>query len=155
MSGQQFLQLRFHRLFNQLPSTNPQQFRQWVKTLGSIFQRNDGTLVHRSASFGCFVVSRSQINQIRRFFSNPQTPDSVITLIPPRYSVSFAVETIKKNTSRRLREKFRFLDKVYWDRGGIWSTGYFVSTVGITEEIIRRYVVRQGKEDAGQAQLEF
>ena len=76
-------------------------------------------------------------------------------VIPPKYSVSFAVETIKKNTNRRLLEKFRLLDKVYWDRGGIWSTGYFVSTVGVTEEIIRRYVARQGKEDAGQAQLEF
>ncbi len=76
-------------------------------------------------------------------------------VIPPKYSVSFAVETIKKHTSRELREKFRFLDKVYWDRGGIWSKGYFVSTVGITEEIIRRYVEMQGKEDAGQAKLEF
>ncbi len=76
-------------------------------------------------------------------------------VIPPKYSVSFAVETMKKNTSRGLREKFRFLDKVYWDRGGIWSKGYFVSTVGITEEIIRRYVAKQGQEDAGQAKLEF
>ena len=76
-------------------------------------------------------------------------------VIPPKYSVSFAVETIKKNTSRALREKFQFLDKVYWDRGGIWSKGDFVSTVGITEEIIRRYVAKQGQEDAGQAQLEF
>ena len=76
-------------------------------------------------------------------------------VIPPKYSVSFAGETIKKNTSRALRKKFQFLDKVYWDRGGIWSTGYVVSTVGITEEIIRRYVAKQGQEDAGQAQLEF
>jgi putative transposase len=76
-------------------------------------------------------------------------------VIPPKYSVSFAVETMKKNTSRALRGKFRFLDKVYWDRGGIWSKGYFVSTVGITEEIIRRYVAKQGQEDAGQAKLEF
>ena len=76
-------------------------------------------------------------------------------VIPPKYSVSFAVEMIKKNTSRALREKFQFLDKVYWDRGGIWSKGDFVSTVGITEEIIRRYVAKQGQEDAGQAQLEF
>jgi len=29
------------------------------------------------------------------------------------------------------------------------------STVGITEEIIWRYVAQQGKEDAGQAQLEY
>ena len=76
-------------------------------------------------------------------------------VIPPKYSVSFAVETIKKNTSRALRGKFQFLDKVYWDRGKIWSKGYFVSTVGITEEIFRRYVAKQGQEDAGQAQLEF
>ncbi len=76
-------------------------------------------------------------------------------VIPPKYGVRFAVETIKKNTIRALREKFRFLDKVDWDRGGIWSKGYFVSTVGITEEIIRRYVAKQGQEDAGQAQLEF
>ncbi len=75
-------------------------------------------------------------------------------VIPPKYSVSVVVETIKKNTSRALREKCQFLDKVYWDRGGIWSKGYFVSTVGITEEIIRRYVAKQGQEDAGQAQLE-
>jgi putative transposase len=76
-------------------------------------------------------------------------------VIPPKYSVSFTVETMKKNTSRVWREKFRFLDQVYWDRGGIWSKGSFVSTVGITEEIIRRYVAKQGQEDAGQAQLEF
>jgi REP element-mobilizing transposase RayT len=37
----------------------------------------------------------------------------------------------------------------------VWSKGYFVSTVGITEEIIRRYVAKQGQEDAGQAKLEF
>lgn len=76
-------------------------------------------------------------------------------VIPPKYSVNFAVETVKKNTSRALREKYQFFDKVYGDRGGIWSMGYCVSTVGITEEIILRYVARQGKEDSGQAQLEF
>jgi len=76
-------------------------------------------------------------------------------VIPPKYSVSFVVETLKKNTSRKLKARYKFLAKVYWDRGGIWSTGYFVSTVGIDEDIIRRYVAMQGKEDAGQAQLEF
>ncbi len=76
-------------------------------------------------------------------------------VIPPKYAVSVAVETLKKNTSRALSEKFAFLAKVYWDREGIWSTGYFVSTVGINEAIIRRYVEMQGKEDAGQAELEF
>lgn len=77
-------------------------------------------------------------------------------IIPPKYSVSMVVETIKKNTSKSLREKFsHFLNKVYWDEGGIWSKGFFVSTVGINEEIIKRYIEMQGEEDAGQAQLEF
>ena len=74
-------------------------------------------------------------------------------VIPPKYSVSQVVETLKKNTSRQLRKKFRFLESVYWDHGGIWSRGYFVSTVGINEEIIRKYVEYQGKEDTGQAEL--
>ena len=76
-------------------------------------------------------------------------------IIPPKYSVSFVIETLKKNTSRSLRERFPFLNQVYWDHGGIWSTGYFVSTVGANESVIRRYVQMQGREDAGQAKLEF
>ena len=54
-----------------------------------------------------------------------------------------------------MRKKFAFLDKVYWGVGGIWSVGYFVSTVGITEETIRKYIEMQGKEESGQALLEF
>ena len=76
-------------------------------------------------------------------------------VIPPRYAVSWVVETVKKNTSRALSEKFAFLKQVYWDEDGIWTKGYFVSTVGANEAIIRRYVEMQGQEDAGQAELEF
>ncbi len=77
-------------------------------------------------------------------------------VIPPRYSVSQVVNILKSNTSRELKKKFgQFLEKVYWDNKGIWSKGFFVSTVGINEEIIKRYVKYQGKEDVGQAELEL
>jgi len=75
-------------------------------------------------------------------------------VIPPKYAVSVVAETIKSNTRRSLRIKFDFLKKVYWDDRGIWCAGYFVSTVGINEDIIRRYVEIQGAEEAGQAELE-
>jgi len=75
--------------------------------------------------------------------------------IPPEFSVSQIVGMIKANTGRAMRKKFPFLDKVYWGVEGIWSTGYFVSTVGINESIIRKYVQMRGKEDSGQAKLEF
>ena len=76
-------------------------------------------------------------------------------VIPPKYAVSTVVETLKKNASRELSQKFRFLKQVYWDNDGIWSKGFFVSTVGINEAIVRKYVQQQEKEDTGQAQLEF
>ena len=77
-------------------------------------------------------------------------------VIPPKYAVSKVVATMKAVTSQRLREKFsHFLRKVYWDDGGIWGRGFFVSTVGVNEATIRRYVEYQGKQDAGQAKLEL
>ena len=75
-------------------------------------------------------------------------------IIPPKYAVSKVVETIKSVSSRMLKEKFsHFLSQVYWDHGGIWSRGFFVSTVGANEALIKKYVEYQGKQDAGQAQL--
>ena len=76
-------------------------------------------------------------------------------VIPPKYAVSTVVETLKKNTSRWLGEKFRFLHEVYWDDEGIWSPGFFVSTVGMEEEAVKKYLEMREKEDRGQAELEF
>lgn len=79
----------------------------------------------------------------------------LLVSIPPKFSVSEVVKMIKAHTGTAMRKKFPFLDKVYWGINGIWSIGYFVSTVGINEKTIRRYVQKQGEEDSGQAKLEF
>jgi putative transposase len=78
----------------------------------------------------------------------------IMLSIPPKYSVGKVVGIIKANTARRLREKFPdFLKKVYWGNEGIWSSGYFVSTVGINEEIIKKYIECQGEEDEGRTEF--
>ena len=79
----------------------------------------------------------------------------ILLSIPPKFSVSDVVKMIKAKTGLAMRRKFPFLDKVYWGAGGIWSIGYFLSTVGITEEAIKKYIQMQGEEDSGQAKLEF
>ena len=33
--------------------------------------------------------------------------------------------------------------------GSIWSVGYFVSTVGLDEAMIKRYIENQGRKDKG------
>ena len=75
--------------------------------------------------------------------------------IPPKVSVGSVVRIIKANTSRGIKQKFEFIKDLYWGTDGIWSDGYFVSTVGVNEDMIKQYIERQGKEDAGQAKLEL
>ena len=64
--------------------------------------------------------------------------------------VGSAVRLVKTNTSRGIKDQFPGLKKQYWGTDGIWSDGYFVSTVGITTETIKRYIENQGDLDAGQ-----
>jgi putative transposase len=73
--------------------------------------------------------------------------------IPPKIRVSDGVRTIKSISGRLMKKKFEYMRKAYWGSDGIWSDGYFVSTVGINDDVIRRYIERQGEEDRGQAQL--
>lgn len=77
-------------------------------------------------------------------------------VIPPKYAVSKVVETLKRVTSRQLKEKFPHgLRNVSWDGDGGWARGVFASTVGINEATIRHYVQHQGEQETGQAQLEL
>ena len=73
--------------------------------------------------------------------------------IPPKLRVSDVVRTIKSVSGRLLKKKFDYMRKAYWGSDGICSDGYFVSTIGLNEEVIKRYIEHQGQEDMGQAQL--
>ncbi len=75
--------------------------------------------------------------------------------IPPTMSVGKAIGIIKQNTSREMKQKFQFLKEVYWGTDGIWSEGYFVSTVGVDEGVIQAYIEHQGKKDAGQTKFDI
>ena len=78
----------------------------------------------------------------------------VLISIPPQESVGSVVRLLKTNTSRNLKTQFTFLKKLYWGTDGIWSDGYFVSTVGVDQDTIKRYIENQGIADGGQtAQL--
>ncbi len=78
-----------------------------------------------------------------------------IMIIPPKYSVSDVIGIIKGQSASSLRKKFTWLEKVYWKENIVWSPGYFVSTVGLNEEQIIKYVKWQESQDSGQAKLEL
>ena len=79
----------------------------------------------------------------------------MVMIIPPRYAVSDVIGRVKGMTTSRLRKKFSWLSKVYWKENIVWSPGYFVSTVGIDEKKILKYVKWQESQDLGQAKLEL
>jgi|TARA_B100000315_G_scaffold169759_1_gene158333 putative transposase len=78
----------------------------------------------------------------------------LIIIIPTKYSVSGIIGKIKANTSREIRETFEWIKKIYY-RNEFWSPGFFSSTVGIDEDVIKRYVEFQEKTDKGQIQIAF
>ena len=79
----------------------------------------------------------------------------ILIRIPPKYPISEVVGFMKGYSAHAIRKRFNFLNKVYFGSDGIWSSGYFMSTVGIDEDTIRNYIEYQGKEDNGQAKLEL
>ncbi len=76
-----------------------------------------------------------------------------IMIIPPKYSVSDVIGRIKGQSASKLRKKFMWLEKVYWNENIVWSPGYFVSTIGLNEDQIIKYVKWQESQDSGQAKL--
>ena len=71
----------------------------------------------------------------------------VVVSIPPKVSVSVLMGTLKGKLAIKLFKSYpKLKEKPYWGNH-FWSRGYFVTTVGVDEEIIRRYVKHQEKED--------
>jgi len=67
---------------------------------------------------------------------------------PPSESIAWVVQQLKSHTSADLRKKFKFIDEIF-DHSGIWSVGYFVSTIGLNEDQIRKYIEKKGAHDIG------
>jgi len=76
-------------------------------------------------------------------------PDHIhlITMIPPKLSVSDYCGIVKGRTAIRIFNKFKDLKKKpYWGNH-FWTEGYCVDTVGLDAEMIRKYVKYQEKEE--------
>ena len=112
---------------------------------------------------GVFAYFEDKLKEVRKYYpelvfkevSHDVDHVHFLVSIPPKMSVGSVVRVIKANTSKGMKKKFEFLREVYWGTDGIWSDGYCVSTVGLNESMIRKYIENQGKEDTGQAKLEL
>ena len=71
----------------------------------------------------------------------------LVCSIPPKVSVSQFMGLLKGKLAIKLFRSYpKLRQKPYWGKH-FWSRGYFVSTVGVDEEMIRRYVRYQEEQD--------
>lgn len=81
-------------------------------------------------------------------------PDHIHMLIsiPPKYSVSYIVGYIKGKSAIAIARQFRGRERNFTGEK-FWARGYFASTVGRDEEVIRNYIKNQEQEDIRQDKL--
>jgi putative transposase len=59
-------------------------------------------------------------------------------IIPPKYSVSYSIQVLKSKSANWLKKKTK-----RFPQGNLWARGYFVSTIGINEQVIINYIKNQ------------
>jgi len=70
----------------------------------------------------------------------------MVVTIPPKYAVSQYMGFLKGKMALRLFDRYPELRRRYWGQH-VWSRGYCVSTVGLDEEQIRKYVKWQTEKE--------
>jgi putative transposase len=70
----------------------------------------------------------------------------LVVAIPPKYSVSKFVGFVKGKSAIKILDQYPTLKRRYWGRH-FWAKGYCVSTVGLDEEQITKYVRWQQNHD--------
>lgn len=74
--------------------------------------------------------------------------------IPPKYAVAHVVGFIKGKSAIQIARKFGGRKRNFTGEH-FWARGYFVSTVGLDEEMVRAYIRNQESEDERYDQLKF
>ena len=74
--------------------------------------------------------------------------------IPPKYSVAQVVGFMKGKSAIHISREVQGRARGYSGQS-FWARGYFVSTVGRDEKVIREYIRKQEQEDKRIEQLKF
>ena len=76
----------------------------------------------------------------------------MLVSIPPKHSVSQIMGYLKGKSSLMIFEKYANLKYKFGNRR-FWAEGYYVSTVGLNEATVRKYIQEQEKADIAKDKL--
>lgn len=71
----------------------------------------------------------------------------LLVMIPPKISISAYVGKVKGRTAIEVLNRFKQLKQYRYWGNHFWAKGYCVDTIGLNEEMIRKYVKYQEKNE--------
>lgn len=74
--------------------------------------------------------------------------------IPPKFAVSNVVGYLKGKSAISIAKNFRGRQRNFSGEN-FWARGYFVSTVGLDENMVLEYIRHQEKDDENRDQLKL
>ena len=107
------------------------------KTLYRKLRQELGTIFHKLAGRreSCIEEGHLMVDHVHRLIS-----------IPPKYSVAQVVGYLKGKSAIVIARTYLGRRRNFTGQN-FWARGYFVSTVGRDEAIVRQYIQEQEKED--------
>ena len=104
-----------------------------------------GEILHKLANQTEYVIEEGHL-----------MPDHVHILIsiPPKYAVSKVVGFIKGKSAIMIARRFNGRQRNFTGEK-FWAKGYFATTVGLEEQVVRKYIRHQETDDRRRDQLEL
>ena len=130
--------------------------RRTIRTLSHSFYDLKYHIVWTPKYRGKVLISKKIKSELRRIFeiickwkhweiielSIEDDHVHMVILLTPRDSISYAMQIIKGKSSAWMKKKIKRKHGLY-ERQSLWARGYFASTIGMDENIIKRYVKHQ------------
>jgi putative transposase len=78
----------------------------------------------------------------------------MLVSIPPKYAVAAIVGYLKGKSAIHIARTYRGKERNFTGEH-FWARGYFVSSVGVNEQMVREYIRNQEEEDIRRDQLKL
>ena len=98
------------------------------------------------------LARQKDLVEVEELNVQPDHVHAAILSVPPKYAISDMMGFLKGKMALNLFHRYQKLGKQYWGRH-LWSRGYCVSTIGLAEDQIRKYVRWQKNNDKRAEQL--
>jgi putative transposase len=112
---------------------------------GKVKEEAEAVVREHSCQMECEVIElNAQVDHVH-----------LVVMIPPKLSISDYMGRVKGKSTLRLFSMFRDLRRRPYRGNHFWAQGYWVGTVGLNEEKIRKYVKYQEQQERRQEEFRF